>query len=978
MRIFQRRTLILFAMLTMCGACGKEDEPSSDDNKNTQILDMMQDMQDMQSPDAGDETDLGDPADTGVDAGVEPLEPNGDADGDGLTNKQETDGWMISVDRVGLGNAIAELVTSNPRKADSDDDGLDDQAEFQRTDPNKPDTDGDGLTDLEEVNVYLSIATSVDTDGDSVSGATSNAQLWDGDEINKWGTSPSLADTDGDNRTDFDEIINNATNPLVAQVPLVDVSFEGIIDIAVDVEYAEAEAQDRSYGLSVSSSQSNSQSRTNGTAVTNSVEQNTTISATVESGLPPSASVSVSRSTTTGYSNEESASISSGEGRQAQQEHNEMISNQSMFTETSATGRLSMGMVISNPSEIAYTLTNLTVSVFLWDVDSQEFKTVGTMKPNGLDELNFGPGDSTEAPIQVNAENLNVDLIREFLRNPKSLIFSVSNFDMQNSEGLNFVFLDEVTQARTGRVVVDYGDGRVDDARVATNVRRNADGSLAGVKLSTVFEDILSIPIETKSWASEIAVGELAERVGVQVLTKVRDLENTPEAGEDAGFWVVFSDIADLQGTYKDFGDAVLQRGETLYVAYMRDRDGDGVYDREEDFHQSSDEMADSDGDMLTDFEEVKVGWIAGTGLNKDGYPRQVFSTPSSPDADEDGLDDMAERMAGTDPLNADTDSDGLIDSVDPNPNSDVNEGPIISLTQSFNDPVVTLTGTIIDPVDEIDEVVIDWGDGSPQTFTSGFDAFDVSHGYLRPLFYRITVTARDVRGATTVQTFTATSTIAYAEHHYTMDNGFLIDAVGGTNGFVYADPSFNQLRSEDRFMMADSAMGFGDGFDTSNWGYGIINSLNINLSSFSVAFWVKGGSGGKVILHQPGRFIVRKDNSANICVEFGDSFTPVCSTNATDSNDWNLFVVTSSGSRLNIYTNGASDVSTALSLPGNLPSCSEIHFNGELGCGSTMPSGNDDRDTFSSFTLDDVRFFSRVTSLSDAVNLYSEGNFMP
>jgi len=48
--------------------------------------------------------------------------------------------------------------------------------------------------------------------------------------------------------------------------------------------------------------------------------------------------------------------------------------------------------------------------------------------------------------------------------------------------------------------------------------------------------------------------------------------------------------------------------------------------------------------------------------------PRNEFSNPLAPDADEDGLDDEEERDAGTDPYVADTDEDGIEDSEDPFP----------------------------------------------------------------------------------------------------------------------------------------------------------------------------------------------------------------------------------------------------------------------------------------------------------------------
>jgi hypothetical protein len=57
------------------------------------------------------------------------------------------------------------------------------------------------------------------------------------------------------------------------------------------------------------------------------------------------------------------------------------------------------------------------------------------------------------------------------------------------------------------------------------------------------------------------------------------------------------------------------------------------------------DGAVDSDGDGLTDDEEVKLG-----------------SDPNDPDSDDDGLDDRDEQNLGTDPNNPDSDNDGLSD----------------------------------------------------------------------------------------------------------------------------------------------------------------------------------------------------------------------------------------------------------------------------------------------------------------------------
>ncbi|HUL44964.1 MAG TPA: OmpA family protein [Bacteroidota bacterium] len=137
---------------------------------------------------------------------------NGDADHDGLTNKQEaelgTDPHNPDTDGDGLsdGDEVLKYHT-DPLKKDSDGDGLSDYDEVMtyHTDPNKMDTDGDGLSDGDEVLKYHTDPLKVDTDGDGLS---------DGDEVLKYHTDPLKVDTDGDGLSDGDEVLKYHTDPL--------------------------------------------------------------------------------------------------------------------------------------------------------------------------------------------------------------------------------------------------------------------------------------------------------------------------------------------------------------------------------------------------------------------------------------------------------------------------------------------------------------------------------------------------------------------------------------------------------------------------------------------------------------------------------------------------------------------------------------------------------------------------------------------
>lgn len=158
---------------------------------------------------------------------LDPLDPGDgtlDNDADGLTNFQE-----YTLTRWDNGTYVKN--STNPCKADTDEDGLKDGLEFHAkygppgpagrgSDPNNPDTDGDGLTDgVEDANGNgiwgpLSETNPVqwDTDGDGLADGwedTDNSGTVGSDE-----TDPKVPDTDGDGLTDGEEVNQMGTDPL--------------------------------------------------------------------------------------------------------------------------------------------------------------------------------------------------------------------------------------------------------------------------------------------------------------------------------------------------------------------------------------------------------------------------------------------------------------------------------------------------------------------------------------------------------------------------------------------------------------------------------------------------------------------------------------------------------------------------------------------------------------------------------------------
>lgn len=121
---------------------------------------------------------------------------------------------------------------------------------------------------------------------------------------------------------------------------------------------------------------------------------------------------------------------------------------------------------------------------------------------------------------------------------------------------------------------------------------------------------------------------------------------------------------------------------DILTVPYESDADSDGLVDAQEAQHKTDSHNTDTDGDKLTDYEEVFVH----------------KSDPLKPDTDEDSLTDYEELIAGLDPTKKDTDGDGTSDDM-----SDKDQdGLSIQEELTFSDPL--LFDTDMDGLSDVDE----------------------------------------------------------------------------------------------------------------------------------------------------------------------------------------------------------------------------------------------------------------------------------
>lgn len=113
---------------------------------------------------------------------------------------------------------------------------------------------------------------------------------------------------------------------------------------------------------------------------------------------------------------------------------------------------------------------------------------------------------------------------------------------------------------------------------------------------------------------------------------------------------------------------ATFSAGVQMYISGELDSDDDGLPDKEERRLGLMPTMKDTDGDSLSDYEEVAISHTDPKASDSDrdglfdGEEVRLKSSPLKADTDADGLGDAEEAMRGTDPSMADTDGDALTD----------------------------------------------------------------------------------------------------------------------------------------------------------------------------------------------------------------------------------------------------------------------------------------------------------------------------
>ena len=272
------------------------------------------------------------------------------------------------------------------------------------------------------------------------------------------------------------------------------------------------------------------------------------------------------------------------------------------------------------------------------------------------------------------------------------------------AQGVSMAFaLQDILGLNANDVIRDGGNGFVDTLVAGDDVQEHIFGApvsageiIISAGANGVIDTVLADDDKLGGSGYETSVVDRdlnGQDKPVQILTRVKDTESgfaddplTPTAvtdrvvDETRTFWAIFS-AKDLD-PFTNFENIKLKSGDQYSLAFVQDKDGDGVFAREEFLYGSSDKNPNTDGcidddlstpefdgtcsegtfDTLTDFEEIKQGWLVKVERQAG---RRVYSDPIQPDSDGDKLLDHEERSCSLDPRQRDSDLDGLSDFVE-------------------------------------------------------------------------------------------------------------------------------------------------------------------------------------------------------------------------------------------------------------------------------------------------------------------------
>lgn len=483
----------------------------------------------------------------------------------------------------------------------------------------------------------------LDSDGDG---------LPDVDETNVYHTDPRLADSDGDGLDDAYEVNDPGVSPLVAELPVIQFSVASGATASVVINYTRETQEgsetkrEQSDFTSRSSSSHHQTSTEHFTKNTEEISAEMSYSTMGGASGSVSASASFEESTTSmnsnSWSNETATSAEATLGAIEQIDSSWQASD----------GTIRVGFTAKNVGTRAVDIDKLAITAHLRDLsDPTVTSTLTTLYPGGQNDSTMSLDVGEEVSLIAQDDALAYELGMKALRNPRGLEFAIGDYDLVDGTTLDidYSLVSSQSNSRTSIITIDYGrtsadeDNLVDVFVIATGAARDERGNPIGMTVAECFELIT----EARSDSPDVIAFTTAEsnksgEDGHLILDSiVRDnveyanQENASGTGYERK-WVWMSSASNAS-TITDFGELLLKPRNVLRLSYVVDQDGDGLVAHVEDRYGSSDESEHSDGDGLSDFDEIS---------SANGF----ITDPTNADTDKDGENDDVELANGTDP----------------------------------------------------------------------------------------------------------------------------------------------------------------------------------------------------------------------------------------------------------------------------------------------------------------------------------------
>lgn len=484
--------------------------------------------------------------------------------------------------------------------------------------------------------------------------------LTDLNEIYKYDTNPKSADTDGDGWSDKEELADgmyspsNPTkfNPRIADVPGLSVTLKKSPSITLNITTSEGKTESESIteGREVSKTSSTTYEQTRSADLMNAWEFSTTHGWEVGGDLIESKYVG---NITVGYNGSYTSSTGmtwgGSEENSVTQSFEKAIAKEKSEGSEINGATLCMQVEVKNSSDIAFTIEDLTVSASTYDIkDTSTLKILAELtRESGASVFTLKPNESTQ--MNFCNKEVAVEKIKNLIYNTSSIVLGSSakklTIDRDNcSDVCDFSSIYTKVAAKTADITIDYGPGSTGNSsaryQVAVNYRYNLDhkGTDDQYAQTSLAELLRNAHVNFKQ---DTVVGP--EKKKFYGLASIDGYKFN--LADSAMWYVTIQRAANIKkglntvdiysfciGSY-DLEKIFIGAGDAVHIFYSKDQDHDGVPLPTEHQFGSDDKKADSDGDGLSDYDEI-TGWTKGDSKTK------IFTNPANKDTDGDGLND--------------------------------------------------------------------------------------------------------------------------------------------------------------------------------------------------------------------------------------------------------------------------------------------------------------------------------------------------